>query len=95
MVTLDARFSMLRGLIRDHVTRQGRAFVRFFGCEQELIHELPDIPLPDPVASAAEPYFVVRAPACSTPLALLRCPSVDEAELDRRTLGPPGWPLQA
>ena len=56
---LEARYPMPRGTIRDHVTHQRRAFVRFFACEQDLSHEPPDTPLPDAVASGAEPFFVV------------------------------------
>jgi len=58
---LEARYPMLRGTIRDHVTQQRRPFLRFFACEQDLSHELPDAPLPDAVASGAEPLFVVGA----------------------------------
>ena len=58
---LEARYPMLRGTIRDHVTHQRRAFVRFFACEQDLSHALPDAPLPDAVGSGAEPFFVVGA----------------------------------
>jgi molybdopterin synthase sulfur carrier subunit len=58
---LEARYPMLRGTIRDHVTQKRRAFVRFFACEQDLSNEPPDAPLPDAVASGAEPYFVVGA----------------------------------
>ena len=53
---LEARYPVLRGTIRDHVTRQRRPFVRFFACEEDLSHEPPDAPLPDAVASAAEPF---------------------------------------
>jgi molybdopterin synthase sulfur carrier subunit len=60
---LEARYPVLRGTIRDHVTQQRRPFVRFFACEQDLSHELPDAPLPDSVASGAEPYLVVGAMA--------------------------------
>jgi sulfur-carrier protein len=60
---LEARYPMLRGTIRDHVTRQRRAFVRFFACEQDLSHELPDAPLPDAVALGAEPLLIVGAMA--------------------------------
>ena len=60
---LEARYPMLRGTIRDHVTQQRRAFVRFFACEQDLSHELPDAPLPDAVAMGAEPFQVVGAMA--------------------------------
>jgi molybdopterin synthase sulfur carrier subunit len=58
---LEARYPMLRGTIRDHVTQQRRPFVRFFACEQDLSHESPDTPLPDAVASGAEPFLVVGA----------------------------------
>ena len=60
---LEARYPMLRGTIRDHATHQRRAFVRFFACEQDLSHEPPDAPLPDPVAKGAEPFLVVGAMA--------------------------------
>ena len=58
---LEARYPMLRGTIRDHATQQRRAFVRFFACGQDLSHELPDAPLPDAVATGAEPFMVVGA----------------------------------
>jgi hypothetical protein len=58
---LEARFPMLRGTIRDHVTKQRRAFVRFFACERDLSHESPDSPLPDAVARGAEPFLVIGA----------------------------------
>ena len=58
---LEARYPMLQGTIRDQVTQQRRAFVRFFACEQDLSHEPPDAPLPDPVATGAEPFLVVGA----------------------------------
>ena len=58
---LEASYPMLRGTIRDHVTEQRRPFVRFFACEQDLSHELPDTPLPDAVATGAEPFLVVGA----------------------------------
>jgi sulfur-carrier protein len=60
---LEARYPMLRGTIRDHITHQRRAFVRFFACEQDLSHEPPDAPLPDAVAMGAEPFLVVGAMA--------------------------------
>jgi len=60
---LEARFPTLRGTIRDHVTQQRRAFVRFFACQQDLSNELPDAPLPDAVATGAEPFLVVGAMA--------------------------------
>jgi hypothetical protein len=58
---LEARYPVLRGTIRDHVTQQRRPFIRFFACEQDLSHEPPDAPLPDAVASGAEPFFIVGA----------------------------------
>jgi len=61
--TLEARYPALRGTIRDQDTGQRRAFVRFFACEQDLSHEAPDAPLPDAVASGAEPLLVVGAMA--------------------------------
>src|SRR5205823_4107989 len=56
-----ARYPMLRGAIRDHVTQQRRPFLRFFACEEDLSHELPDAPLPDAVASGKEPFIVIGA----------------------------------
>jgi molybdopterin synthase sulfur carrier subunit len=58
---LEARYPMLRGTIRDHDTHQRRAFLRFFACEEDLSHESPDAPLPDAVASGAEPFIVIGA----------------------------------
>jgi sulfur-carrier protein len=58
---LEACYPMLRGLIRDHVTQQRRPFLRFFACEEDLSHELPDAPLPDAVRSGAEPLLIVGA----------------------------------
>jgi sulfur-carrier protein len=60
---LEARYPMLRGTIRDQVTHRRRAFVRFFACEEDLSHEPPDAPLPDAVATGAEPLLVVGAMA--------------------------------
>ena len=60
---LEATYPMLRGTIRDQVTRQRRAFLRFFACEQDLSHDPPDTPLPEAVASGAEPLLVVGAMA--------------------------------
>ena len=60
---LEARYPVLRGTIRDHVTQQRRPFLRFFACEQDLSHEPPDAPLPDAVATGAEPFLVVGAMA--------------------------------
>ena len=58
---LEARYPMLRGTIRDHVTGQRRPFLRFFACEEDLSHELPDSPLPEAVATGKEPFLVVGA----------------------------------
>jgi hypothetical protein len=58
---LEVRYPMLRGTIRDHVTQKRRAFVRFFACGEDLSHESPDAPLPNAVATGAEPFMVVGA----------------------------------
>src|SRR5688572_6404112 len=58
---LEARYPMLCGTIRDHVTQQRRPLVRFFACEEDLSHESPDCPLPEAVASGAEPFLVIGA----------------------------------
>ena len=58
---LEASYPTLRGTIRDHVTQQRRPFVRFFACEEDLSHELPDTPLPQLVATGVEPFLVVGA----------------------------------
>jgi hypothetical protein len=58
---LEARYPMLEGTIRDHVTQQRRPFVRFFACSEDLSHESPDALLPDAVASGAEPFLLVGA----------------------------------
>lgn len=58
---LEARYPMLRGTIRDHVTQQRRPFLRFFACEQDWSHESPDAPLPDAVASGAETLIILGA----------------------------------
>jgi molybdopterin synthase sulfur carrier subunit len=60
---LEASYPVLRGTIRGHVTQRRRPFVRFFACEQDLSHEPPDAPLPEPVARGAEPLLVVGAMA--------------------------------
>ena len=60
---LEARYPMLRGTIRDHVTGQRRPFLRFFACEQDLSHDPLDTPLPDAVVSGAEPFLVIGAVA--------------------------------
>jgi len=60
---LEARYPMLQGTIREHGTLKRRAFVRFFACEQDLSHESPDTPLPEAVATGAEPFLIVGAMA--------------------------------
>ena len=60
---LEARYPMLRGTVRDHVTLKRRAFVRFFACEQDLSHESPDTLVPESVASGAEPFLIIGAMA--------------------------------
>jgi len=60
---LEASYPMLRGTLRDQVTHQRRAFVRFFACEEDLSNESPDAPLPDPVATGSEPYLIIGAMA--------------------------------
>ena len=58
---IEAKYPMLRGTIRDHVTHKRRDFIRFFACEEDLSHESPDAPLPRAVVDGAEPYLVVGA----------------------------------
>jgi molybdopterin synthase sulfur carrier subunit len=60
---LEARYPVLRGTIRDHVTQKRRAFVRFFACEQDLSHDPPDTPLPAAVAAGAESFVIMGAMA--------------------------------
>jgi sulfur-carrier protein len=60
---LEARYPVLCGTIRDHVTHERRPFLRFFACEEDWSHELPDAPLPDKVATGAEPFLVIGAMA--------------------------------
>ena len=60
---LEARYPMLRGTIRDHVTQLRRPMLRFFACEEDLSHEPPDDPLPEAVVSGKEPFFIVGAVA--------------------------------
>jgi sulfur-carrier protein len=58
---LEATYPMLRGTVRDHVTLKRRPMVRFFACEDDLSHDSPDTPLPEPVASGKEPFWIVGA----------------------------------
>ncbi len=59
--TLEARHPMLRGTIRDQVTKQRRPFLRFFACEEDISHESPDTALPEEVVSGKTPFFIVGA----------------------------------
>lgn len=58
---LEARYPMLQGTMRDHVTGQRRPFLRFFVCQEDWSHEPHDTPLPEQVATGAEPFFVIGA----------------------------------
>lgn len=58
---LEAKYPMLRGTIRDHVTRLRRPMVRFFVCGEDLSHESPDAPLPDAIAKGSEPFLIIGA----------------------------------
>ena len=60
---LETSYPMLRGTIRDHVSKERRPFIRFFACEQDLSHDPPDTPLPEAVVKGAEPFLVVGAVA--------------------------------
>ena len=60
---LEARYPVLRGTIRDHVTKERRAFIRFFACGQDLSHESPDAPLPEAIANGTEKFMIVGAMA--------------------------------
>jgi hypothetical protein len=61
LAAIEARYPVLRGTIRDHVTEQRRPFVRFFACQEDLSHDSPDAPLPDAVAKGTEPFLIVGA----------------------------------
>ena len=58
---LEASYPALSGTIRDHVTKERRAFIRFFACEEDLSHESPDAPLPEVVAQGKEPFYIIGA----------------------------------
>jgi hypothetical protein len=60
---LEAQYPVLCGTIRDHVTHERRPFLRFFACEEDWSHELPDAPLPGKVANGTEPFLVIGAMA--------------------------------
>lgn len=58
---LEDRFPMLRGTIRDHITRERRPFIRFFACKEDISHESPETPLPEAIASGDEPLLIIGA----------------------------------
>jgi hypothetical protein len=58
---LEVQYPMLRGTIRDHVTKERRPFLRFFACKEDLSHQSPDTPLPEAVASGSEPFLIIGA----------------------------------
>ena len=58
---LEARYPVLQGTIRDHITKERRPFLRYFACKEDLSHESPDAPLPEAVASGEEPFIVLGA----------------------------------
>jgi hypothetical protein len=58
---VEVAYPMLKGAIRDHVTKQRRAFLRFFACQEDLTHESPDAPLPEAVVSGKEPFLIIGA----------------------------------
>jgi len=58
---LEARYPMLRGTVRDHVTFKRRAFIRYYACERDLSHDTPDTPLPEAVAAGTEPFLIIGA----------------------------------
>ena len=60
---LEARYPVLEGTIRDHVTLKRRPYVRFYACEEDLSHESPDAPLPEAIANGKEPFLVIGAMA--------------------------------
>jgi hypothetical protein len=59
--SVETAYPMLKGAIRDHVTKQRRAFLRFFACQEDLTHESPDAPLPEAVVSGKEPFLIIGA----------------------------------
>jgi hypothetical protein len=58
---IEARYPMLRGTIRDHMTQKRRPFLRFYACGEDLSHQSPDTPLPEPVVKGTEPYLIIGA----------------------------------
>lgn len=63
LTELEARYPPLRGTMRDYVTHKRRPFVRFFACQRDLSHDAPDAPLPEAIATGAEPFLVIGAMA--------------------------------
>jgi len=61
LAALEAKYPALLGTIRDRLTQQRRPLVRFFACEEDLSHELPDAPLPQKIGSGEEPFYIVGA----------------------------------
>ena len=59
--TLETKYPMLRGTMRDHVTQQRRPLVRFFACGEDVSQDSPDTPLPDAILNGAEPFFIMGA----------------------------------
>ena len=59
--SLEAKYPVLRGTIRDHTTQKRRPLVRFFACGEDISHDKPDTPLPDPIAKGMEPFFIMGA----------------------------------
>ena len=59
--SVEAKYPMLRGTIRDHVTQARRPMVRFFACGEDLSHESPDVPLPDAISTGSEPFLIIGA----------------------------------
>ncbi len=58
---LETQYPMLRGTIREHVSRERRPFLRFFACGEDVTHNSPDAPLPQEIASGAEPFYIIGA----------------------------------
>lgn len=58
---LEETYPVLRGAIRDHTTRKRRPFLRFFACQKDISHDAPDLPLPDAIATGAQPFLIVGA----------------------------------
>ena len=90
---LEARYPMLRGTMRDHVTLKRRPFIRFFACEQDLSHHSPDLALPDAVATGTEPLLIVGALAGGTLAMLATDLALNGRHLDRVVASRVAWTL--